>query len=419
MKKIIKNISLLFIGLYFILFSSFVLAEYTAKENMQWYNENEAKFDSKTLDNIADGLVDTQKITLGQKSEINSKQNQYDTSGEVTSHWSTYTAEVRKTIDSSNTDSSSPGMYTGGDSDSSSSGGSNGGSSSGSSVDLSSGKKSGDNENEGEKKGSSGIGKDSSTNGGGNDTGNSAGKGDTTPGGGAGKDGQQKGSEQTNGNTKDGQTSGNGGKEGEEQGKDGGTTPGKSNGDSGDGGAGGGDATPGDGTTQGDSQNGQNGASGNTGSSLSGSGTSGSAGANGGNSGGGNGNGDSSGGGNGIKTEEGNPNVPEINCFGLPGCEITEGTDSSSTNKVTGFLGNLVSKLISYAIAIGVIAIMIAGGMYMTSAGDDEKANKARKWITWILTGVVASMLAFAVINMIDNLVINLDGNSPPIENER
>jgi hypothetical protein len=62
---------------------------------------------------------------------------------------------------------------------------------------------------------------------------------------------------------------------------------------------------------------------------------------------------------------------------------------------------------------------MIAWWMYMTSAWDDEKANKARKWITWILTWVVASMLAFAVINMIDNLVINLDWNSPPIENER
>jgi len=103
--------------------------------------------------------------------------------------------------------------------------------------------------------------------------------------------------------------------------------------------------------------------------------------------------------------------TPEVHCIWLPWCEDEKVwvpkeniTINSKWNLVTRFLSNTVWTLIWYTTAIWVIAIMFSGFIYMTSGWDEEKANKAKKWITWILTWVIASLLAYTAINIIDNL---------------
>jgi len=125
---------------------------------------------------------------------------------------------------------------------------------------------------------------------------------------------------------------------------------------------------------------------------------------------------------NAIKNEK----VPEINCIWLPWCQDTDKNNPKSYNTVnapewnfvTKYLSNFVSKSIWYVAAIWVIALMISWIFYVTSWGDEEKASKAKKWITWILTWVVISLLALTVITMIDNLKIKVssDPNPAPAE---
>jgi uncharacterized PurR-regulated membrane protein YhhQ (DUF165 family) len=55
---------------------------------------------------------------------------------------------------------------------------------------------------------------------------------------------------------------------------------------------------------------------------------------------------------------------------------------------------------------------MFSGFIYMTSGWDEEKANKAKRWITWILVWVIASLLAYTAINIIDNLVFDVNPDS-------
>ena len=47
-----------------------------------------------------------------------------------------------------------------------------------------------------------------------------------------------------------------------------------------------------------------------------------------------------------------------------------------------------------------VIAIVISGIMYITSGGDQSKAETAKKTLTWAITGLVIILLTLVIINI-------------------
>lgn len=93
---------------------------------------------------------------------------------------------------------------------------------------------------------------------------------------------------------------------------------------------------------------------------------------------------------------------PTVVCTGLPGCS------SGVTGKsFFGFLWNLISSGIKYVAVIAVIALVIAGMMYITSGWEEEQVKKAKKWITWALVWVFLSTSAWAIINLVNSFRIN------------
>lgn len=59
--------------------------------------------------------------------------------------------------------------------------------------------------------------------------------------------------------------------------------------------------------------------------------------------------------------------------------------------------------MIKYVAVIAVIAVMIGGIMYLLSSGEEEKTKKAKNIIIWALVGVLVSVLAWSVINILNN----------------
>ena len=92
--------------------------------------------------------------------------------------------------------------------------------------------------------------------------------------------------------------------------------------------------------------------------------------------------------------------LPEINCEGLPGCDI-QGTDV--IEKVSA---NIIAQLIQYVAVFAVIALMISGVMYMLSSGDEEKTKKARTWIIWSVVAVLLSISAYYIVNTLNEFNI-------------
>ena len=55
--------------------------------------------------------------------------------------------------------------------------------------------------------------------------------------------------------------------------------------------------------------------------------------------------------------------------------------------------------------AIAVLFLIIGGYMYLTSAGNEEQAEKGRKTVTNSLIGIVIIILSYVIVNVITNLV--------------
>lgn len=103
--------------------------------------------------------------------------------------------------------------------------------------------------------------------------------------------------------------------------------------------------------------------------------------------------------------------APSVNCVWLPGCvdsNIMNPTSPSINDNIWIMLiSNIIWQLIQYVAVFAVIALIISGMIYLTSWWEEDKAKKAKSWITWSLVWVVVSISAWWIINILNNIYIN------------
>ena len=108
--------------------------------------------------------------------------------------------------------------------------------------------------------------------------------------------------------------------------------------------------------------------------------------------------------------------APEINCTWIPGCVDKDMTKPSAPNLSNNiwakFMANVIWEFIQIVAVFAVFALIFSWVMYLLSAWDEEKANKAKKWIIWSLVWVLLSISAWWIINFLNNVRINNWGGS-------
>ncbi|HSW48135.1 MAG TPA: hypothetical protein VLG67_03555 [Candidatus Saccharimonadales bacterium] len=75
-------------------------------------------------------------------------------------------------------------------------------------------------------------------------------------------------------------------------------------------------------------------------------------------------------------------------------------------DKAGGIIGNIVSGLIILAIALTLIYLVYGGIKYITSGGDKAKVDAARSHIRAAIIGLLISLAAFAILNIITYLFL-------------
>ncbi|MFK7780618.1 MAG: hypothetical protein QM490_05815 [Candidatus Gracilibacteria bacterium] len=103
--------------------------------------------------------------------------------------------------------------------------------------------------------------------------------------------------------------------------------------------------------------------------------------------------------------------APEVNCIGLPGCvdddKMTPSPANVSDNMGIEFITSIIGQVIQFVAVIAVIALILSGMLYLFSGGDEEKVKKAKSWIIWSLAGVVLSISAWGLVNILDKIIIS------------
>jgi len=72
----------------------------------------------------------------------------------------------------------------------------------------------------------------------------------------------------------------------------------------------------------------------------------------------------------------------------------------SSLNEI---LGAVINWSLILAGALATIAIAVSGIMYITSGGDQTKAEAAKKNLAWAIIGLVLILLSLVIVNFIGN----------------
>ncbi|MEI6039954.1 MAG: pilin [Candidatus Berkelbacteria bacterium] len=78
---------------------------------------------------------------------------------------------------------------------------------------------------------------------------------------------------------------------------------------------------------------------------------------------------------------------------------------ASDTDPIGTFLSFVKSQFFLYAGIVAVLAIIYSGFMYITSAGNTEQAEKAKKNLTWAIVGLVLIMLSATIVYWVNRLM--------------
>jgi hypothetical protein len=74
-------------------------------------------------------------------------------------------------------------------------------------------------------------------------------------------------------------------------------------------------------------------------------------------------------------------------------------------NTVVGVIGVVIKLALFVSGALAVLFVVIGGVMYLTSAGNQEQADKGKKTITNALIGIIIIILSYVIVNVVVNLV--------------
>jgi amino acid transporter len=72
-----------------------------------------------------------------------------------------------------------------------------------------------------------------------------------------------------------------------------------------------------------------------------------------------------------------------------------------------GFTGSILTWFLGFAGAFAVLAVVYAGFMYITSAGNSDQAEKAKKNLTWAIIGVILVALSSFIVFLVQDVLTN------------
>lgn len=100
---------------------------------------------------------------------------------------------------------------------------------------------------------------------------------------------------------------------------------------------------------------------------------------------------------------------PGVVCNWLPWCETQSAWSTKWFTKNKDFyvfIWNIISEMIKYVAVISLFSLVISWILYITSFWADDKATKAKKWITRSLVWVLISTSSWMLINLVNSFSI-------------
>lgn len=82
--------------------------------------------------------------------------------------------------------------------------------------------------------------------------------------------------------------------------------------------------------------------------------------------------------------------------------------NNGSTEGLTfmGLVQNLLKWVLSMAASVALIMLIYGGVMYISSTGDQQKAEQGKKVVTWTVAGLIVILMSYSVILVLDQIFV-------------
>jgi len=81
------------------------------------------------------------------------------------------------------------------------------------------------------------------------------------------------------------------------------------------------------------------------------------------------------------------------------------GDSGAAAKGFVDILTGIMQWLLAIVGILAVIAFVIAGILYLTSAGDEEQIGRAKKAMIYAIVGVIVALLGMIVLNVVENML--------------
>ena len=88
----------------------------------------------------------------------------------------------------------------------------------------------------------------------------------------------------------------------------------------------------------------------------------------------------------------------------MPWDTCLEGRDVATLSCIPIIIQNIVQAALAFSGLVALVIIIYSGITYITSHGDPQKVESAKKTMTWAIVGLVIIFLSFFLVNLISKL---------------
>jgi len=78
---------------------------------------------------------------------------------------------------------------------------------------------------------------------------------------------------------------------------------------------------------------------------------------------------------------------------------------SLPTGKITDIIKNIMTWILGLVGFLGIIGFAIAGILYLTAAGDEDRINLGKKAMIWSIVGVIVALLGVVIIQAANSML--------------
>lgn len=95
-------------------------------------------------------------------------------------------------------------------------------------------------------------------------------------------------------------------------------------------------------------------------------------------------------------------------------CDPSSGLNCRVGGNVNDLIRVVINWMLGIAFGVAVLFLIIGGFWYITSAGNEETAEKGKGTVINAIIGIVIIILSYVIINVISNLVANPNSGTAP-----